>query len=248
MTAGTEWCTPTPDIALPDGEVHVWRVPLDAMTLSDDRASRVLSESERERASRFQFEVHRHRFIASHAALRHILATYLGALPESVVFGEGAYGKPFVDASPNAPKLSFSLSHSGRLALVAVSRERELGVDLERVRPMPELANVAARYFSTSERQAIERAAPEDRLHAFLAIWVLKEAYLKACGDGLRRRLDGFDVTTGDRERPRLLAVRDRPGDQARWLLRRLDPGADFVAALAVEGPGWRCRQWRWPV
>lgn len=248
MAAGTDWRSPTPDIELPDGEVHVWRVPLDAMTMSDDRASGVLSESERERASRFRLEVDRHRFIASHAALRHVLATYLDALPESIVFGEGAYGKPLVHAPPNSPELSFSLSHSGRLALVAVSRKRELGVDLERIRPVPDLADVLVRYFSTAERQEVERATGGNRLRAFLAIWVLKEAYLKACGDGFERRLDAFDVTMGGQERPRLLEVRDRPGDEARWVLQRLDPGADFVAALAVEGPGWQSRQWRWPV
>jgi 4'-phosphopantetheinyl transferase len=235
----TDWVLPPPRLELQAEEVHVWRVPLDGSTASDETRLAVLSVAERERASRFRFEADRRRYIGSHAALRSILATYLGATPSELVFGVGAHAKPFIDGSA----LRFSLSHSDNLALVAVASGREVGVDLERVRPVSDMARIAARFFSTAERQALEQAALVEQPRAFFATWVLKEAYLKACGDGLIRKLEDFDVTIEAPSRPQLLTVRDRPGDATRWTLCWIDPGEGYLAALAVEGSGWRLRQ-----
>jgi 4'-phosphopantetheinyl transferase len=158
------------------------------------------------------------------------------------VFGEGAQGKPFLDAPAAGRTLQFSLSHSGEVALVAVSLGRAVGVDVEEVRPRVDLDGFADRYFSPRERDALARVPSGNRLRAFFEIWTLKEAYLKACGDGLLRELDAFDVTVGDAQ-PRLLAVRDRPGDEARWTLGGLHPRQGYVAALALAGSVWRLRQ-----
>jgi len=221
-------------------EVHVWRVPLGAFATNDDSRLNELSEAEYLRGRRFRFEADRRRFLGSHVALREILASYLSVSPRDLVFGEGAHGKPFLQAPTHAPTLCFSVSHSEDMALIAASRGREVGVDLERLR-LIDGAGIAAQFFSPAEREALSRVAPDHQLRAFLATWVLKEAYLKACGDGLMRKLEDFDVTVGDQEAPRLLAVRDRAGDEARWTLRRLDPGEGFVAALAVQGSGGGC-------
>jgi 4'-phosphopantetheinyl transferase len=234
-----------PPAALRPAEVHLWRVFISGAAASDAAAAGALSEDERTRASRFRFEADRGRFVASHAALRRILASYLGATPATLAFGTGAHGKPFLDAPAHGRSLRFSLSHSGDLALVAVSLGRDLGVDVEQVRPRGDLEGFAARYFSPRERDALARIPPGGRLRAFFEFWTLKEAYLKACGDGLVRALDAFDVTVGDAP-SRLVAVRDRPGDAARWSLHRVEVGEDFVAALAVEGQDWQLRRLDW--
>src|SRR5262245_2743813 len=234
---------PPKHVALALDVVQVWRVPLDSESQSDSAVMTMLSVAERERANRFRFDADRDRFVRSHAALRMILASYLHAAPEELVFREGAQGKPFVDCPANAVPLRFNLSHSDNLALVAVARGREVGIDVERVRPVSDMAGIVSRFFSPLERQALDRVPPERRLHAFFATWVLKEAYLKACGDGLARRLEDFDVAGCDDEPPRLLNARDCPGDVQRWTLWRLGPGNGFVAALAVEGLDLRLRQ-----
>ena len=231
-----DWPPAATPLELAANEVHVWRVSLDGLPESDDSLMALLPAAERERAGRFRFASDRDRFVRSHAALRTILGTYLHAAPEALVFREGAHGKPFIDCPAGAVPIRFNLSHSDSLALVAVALGREVGVDLERVRPVSDMAGIAARYFSPFEQQALERVSPEKRLHAFFATWVLKEAYLKACGDGLVRRLADFDVTIGDDEPPRLLSVSERPGDVTRWTLWHLKPCNRFVAALAVEG------------
>jgi 4'-phosphopantetheinyl transferase len=237
--------TPPGPVELLPAEVHLWRVGVSGSAASYATAAGALSEDERLRASRFRFEADRSRFVAAHAALRGILASYLGAAPASLAFGAGTHGKPFLHSPGHGRSLRFSLSHSGALALVAVSLEREVGVDVERVRPLSDLDGFVARYLSPREREAIARSPSTDRLRAFFETWTLKEAYLKACGDGLARELVAFDVTVGDGP-SRLLAVRDRPGDETRWALRQVEVGDDFVAALAVEGRDWQLRRWDW--
>jgi 4'-phosphopantetheinyl transferase len=226
-----DWPPPAGRVALRADEVHVWRIVVGAGA-GDAAAIETLSEAERGRAARFHFADDRERYVASHVALRGILAAYLEAAPASLAFGEGPQGKPFVDAPVHGRALRFSLSHSGDVGLVAVSREREVGVDVERVRAREDLDGLAARYFSPRERAALAGIAERDRLRAFFEIWTLKEAYLKACGDGLLRELDAFDVSVGEAQ-PRLLAVRDRPGDEGRWALARIAPGAGYAGALA---------------
>ena len=235
---------PPEHVALALDVVQVWRVPLDRESQSDSAVMTMLSMAERERANRLRFDADRDRFVRAHTALRMILASYLDAAPEELMFREGAHGKPFVDCPADAVPLRFNLSHSDNLALVAVARGREVGVDVERVRPVSDMAGIAARFFSPLERQALDRVAPDQRLRAFFATWVAKEAYLKACGDGLIRALRDFDVTIGEEAQLRLLVVRDRPGDEARWTLGRLDVGHGHVAALAIEGSGRQLRQW----
>jgi 4'-phosphopantetheinyl transferase len=226
-------------VELRPDEVHVWRVDIGERGSSGSMAA--LSETERVRAARIRFDADRERFVASHAALREILASCLDVAPASLEFGEGTHGKPFLAAPAHGRSLRFSLSHSGEIALVALSLGREVGVDVERVRPLDDLDGFVARYLSPLERETLSRVTAGDRLRAFFETWTLKEAYLKACGDGLLRELDAFDVTVGDAQ-PRLLAVRDRRGDEARWELRRVKPADDYVGALAVEGSGWQVR------
>lgn len=234
-----DWPSPAGRVELRPDEVHAWRVAVAASAADDADAIATLSEAERERAGRLRFAADRDRFVAAHAALRRILASYLDVEPSLLAFGAGPHGKPFVAGPEHGRSLRFSLSHSGAIALIAVSREREVGVDVEQVRARDDLEGFVVRYFSPHERAAIDAAPPAERLRLFFETWTLKEAYLKACGDGLLRELDAFDVTVGDAQ-PRLLAVRDRPGDEARWALRRLEPRAGHAAALAVAGSGGR--------
>jgi 4'-phosphopantetheinyl transferase len=170
----------------------------------------------------------------------------VGIDPRELIFAARAGGKPFLAAPAHSTDLHFNLSHSHELALLAVSRGREVGVDLEWLSAVRDTDGIAARYFSPVERQALERLAPDQRRAAFLRGWVLKEAYLKACGDGLTRRLTDFDVAIDDGAQAAVLEVRDRPGDEARWMLQYLHPHREFVAALVVEGTGWGLECWGW--
>jgi 4'-phosphopantetheinyl transferase len=223
-------------VKLLPGDVHVWTVPLDVASWGDHLTEGGLDVHEVARASRFHFAADRRRFVVSHAATRAILARYLGVAPGALFMRGADGGKPALDPARHGAGLRFNVSHSGEVAVVAVG-DREVGVDVEHVRPLPDLDALVARWFSRPERRAFEALLPAARVAAFFACWTLKEAYLKGCGDGLARALDGFTTTVPPDEVPRLTHVGDRAGDEARWALRRLVLPPGYVGAVAVENP-----------
>jgi 4'-phosphopantetheinyl transferase len=220
----------------------VWRVPLDAPAQVVGRLRSLLSAEERARAARFVFEADRRRFVVAHGGLREILAGHLGVAPASLTFASGPSGKPAV-VDPRT-RLRFNLSHSGGLALVAVTLDREVGVDLEAHRPLPELEALAESCFSPVERRALAAVPEALRLGCFFDGWARKEAFLKLLGDGLARPLDSFDVTLTPGEPVRLLRVAG--ASTAAWTLHSVQVGPGHGAALAIEGPPAEIRFQDW--
>jgi 4'-phosphopantetheinyl transferase len=238
---GSDWRRPEGPVALPPGEVHVWRVPLDAPAGALSPLGEALHEEERDRAARFHFEKDRGRYIVAHHALRSLLARYRSAERCGERFVLGPAGKPGVGGGPH-----FNLSHSRALGLVALSADRDVGVDVEAVDGKTEIDALAERFFSPGERAALLGLDPALRREGFYHIWCQKEAYLKARGDGVTQGLDHFDVVADPREGAGLLADRKDPPAPGRWSLLAVDPGTGFRGAVAVAGgaPVLRCFEW----
>lgn len=223
--------------ALPAGTVHVWRATLALPDTEHDRARALLGDEERARADRFLRAEHGRRFTAARAALRRVLAGYLGRAPEDIPFAYTDQRKPFLPADANPDTIQFNLSHSGDVALIGVTRGRAIGVDVEHMAPLRDWAGVAKRYFAPEEAAELAGLPDKERLAAFYRCWTRKEAYLKALGDGLTRALDSFRVTFAPDEPPALAWTREGEVECARWVLAELRPAAGYVGAVAVEGP-----------
>jgi 4'-phosphopantetheinyl transferase len=228
--------------ALGEDEVHVWRIALDCGG-GDSLRSR-LSSDELARAARFHFERDRTRFSVARAALREILAHYLGTGPAEIAFVYGDHGKPAL-----APygDLHFNLSHSHDLALCAVTRGREVGVDVERIRELDDLEGIATATFSQRERETLAQLAGPERLAGFFNAWTRKEAFVKALGEGLSHPLDRFDVSLAPTARPRLERIDGDSTRAARWSLAAVVIDAAHAAAVVVEGRGLTLVARRWP-
>ena len=237
------WTAPPGHCALLEQDVHVWRTGLDHEPDCIERVAATLSADERARAGRFRFERDRSRFIAARATLRAILGCYTACDPAALTFGYGARGKPFL-SGPRTFDIRFNVSHADALALYALARGRELGVDVEKIDPRVDLG-IAERFFSPHERAALRALDSERATEAFFAIWTRKEAYIKGKGEGLSLRLDAFDVSPG--EPAVLLRSDEHPGDAQRWRLLDLGPLGDYAAAVAIDG-GVECTvaRWRW--
>lgn len=230
-------------LALPPDAVHVWRID-PAATAPAAELLPALEAEERQRADRFHFARDRDRFIVTRGMLRRILARYLIAAPEAVRFRYGSHGKPTLAPDQNGTDLRFNLSHTEGLALLAVARAREVGIDVERVRPGFASEEIAERFFAPAEVRAL-RALPRDRQDdAFFACWTRKEAYVKARGEGLSIPLDQFTVSLAPDEPAALLRVATDAAETARWSLHDLAVGPDYRAALLVEGSGARISWW----
>ena len=222
---------------LNEGQVLIWTAALENGTgLRLDQLARFLSRDENRRASQFRFERDRRRFVACRAMLREILASYLEMKPETIDFGYGRSGKPYlkVPEGNEGRRICFNLSHSADRAIYALSTS-EVGVDLEVIRPIPETDALVERHFSMSERGAFASIAPDLKLRAFYNCWTRKEAYVKACGDGLLIPLDQFDVSLDPSSPARLLSARGVSGDQLEWALHSFDLSSDTVAALVCS-------------
>lgn len=217
------------------GEVQVWLADLDRPPIPRQLLYPSLSPDERERAARFRFDVHRERFIAGRGLLRRILAPLLGVEPGEVAFRYGAKGKPFL-ARPESG-LAFNISHSANGALFALSGGRELGVDLEALRPLSDADALVERFFHAREREVYARVPGEERLSCFYCGWTRKEAYVKARGDGLSLPTTAFEVVLAPEGPARMLTFEAEPDEVERWSFAALEPARGFLGALAVEGP-----------
>ncbi len=232
--------------SLPGDEIHVWRAALDQPSLVMDTLERTLSGDERARATRLIFERDRRFFIACRGILRSLLGAYLHVDPKEVAFRYGTHGKPFLMEQFSEDNITFNLSHADGLALIAITRKRQLGIDIECVRPIPEAATIARQFFSPAENTAIQSLPPDDQITAFYHCWTRKEAWLKAMGSGFSNALDTFDVSVGPGEPAALLSVRGSPDEPAHWALQTLTPAPGFVSTVAVEGHDWRLMSYEW--
>lgn len=232
---------------LESDEVHVWRVSLCLSPFQVHALKRLLAPDELSRADRFHFEEDRSHFIAARGGLRMILSRYLPVAPDRIRFFYNQYGKPFLRPSTNHTHLSFNLSHAADLALVAVTRQREIGVDLEKVSRKFDFEEIAVRFFSPNEAKALQKLPDHLKPEAFFNCWTRKEAYIKAHGEGLSIPLDSFDVSLLPGEPARFLSRSETGTDAHSWQLLALQPGPGYVGAVAVHGAGWRLKCWQWP-
>lgn len=238
------WNPPPEALALESNEVHVWRAALDVEPAYLKRLEQMLSDDERERARRFFFEEHRGRFVVARGLLRSILAKYLNIAPNHLEFIYGAYGKPTLTGRFAIGDIRFNMSHSGELAVYAIARGREVGIDIERQRADFATREIAEKFFSPREVTALLNLPEHVQCEAFFNCWTRKEAYIKARGMGLSLPLDQFDVSLVPGEPAALLDTKDDPTEASRWRFQELLPGPGFAAALAVAGHNWQLKCW----
>ena len=217
------WLLPPSQLSANKNEVHIWRSSLDLPREKVEILAQTLSTDERLRADRFHFEQDKQRFIVARGVLRTILSNYLGIPASCLEFNYGHYGKPAIKDT----QLRFNLSHSQSLALYAITRDRELGIDLEFIRPINDAQQIANRCFSRREQAIFQALSPDQKLEGFFHHWTRKEAYLKAVGDGLAANNDDFDQKVATES------------IDNRWFLRSFAPAPNYIATVAVEGNGW---------
>jgi 4'-phosphopantetheinyl transferase len=227
-------------------DVHVWRIALVQPERVIEHYRELLAADEIERADRFYFAKDRTRFTVARGAMRHLLGTYLSLGPREISFTYGPQGKPDLAAPQSNSGLRFNLSHSGEIALLAVARNMELGVDVEQIRADFASGEIATRFFSPEECAKLAALNANQSVDAFFNCWTRKEAYIKARGEGLFIPLDSFEVAFAPGEEPALLQVKSGDDFFSRWRFHALHPGAGYKAALAVEGSDHVLRLWEW--
>lgn len=229
-------------MTLPRDLVHIWWVSFDISPQLESSLTHLLAEDERARSNSFHFVRDRRRYIAGRAALRRLLGNYLALEPAGLAFGYGSNGKPYLTGSNRSERLRFNVSNSDDLAVIAVSLDRELGVDLEAQHPLEDADQIATRYFCVPERDNLLGANGIDKQILFYTYWTRKEALLKATGAGLSSPLTSIDVSQASEAVEQLYVVTDGSGTRRGFGMVDLHPPSGYLGALAAEGTGWRTR------
>ena len=241
------WLSPPTNLTLSNNDVHVWRARLNQSAWRVQQLQEMLSNDERLKAERFHFDRDRRRFLVRRGILRTIIAYYMDEEPNRLQFHSGRRGKPYLKQSFGDHTLQFNLAHSNEIALYAFTCNREIGVDLEYIRDMPDGEQIALNTFSLLENKILQSLPEHQKHEAFFNCWVRKEAYIKAVGDGLYRALDRFDVSLVPGEPARLLSVEGNAEEASRWFMKSLTPEHAYVAALAVKGSDFCLSYWKYP-
>jgi 4'-phosphopantetheinyl transferase len=247
MAQQTIWLgAPRPSsLSLSPERVHLWRVWLSQTESVVQRLASLLSLDEKRRSARYRFAHDRDRYIVGRGALRAIAGHYLNCSPRRLMFSYTEYGKPFLPNDINAIDVRFNLAHSKDVAVMAFTRGREVGIDLEFIQPMPDATRIAEHFFSAGENRALAALPVEERQEAFFRCWTRKEAYVKALGEGLSHPLDQFQVSLAPQVPARLVDVEGSLAELARWSMTGFDPAPGYIAAMVVEGPKAQLEHWQ---
>jgi 4'-phosphopantetheinyl transferase len=233
---------PQIDYSLTEGRIDLWLVQLsfDAFLMRGFRD--LLGPEEAARARAFRFERSRENYTIAHGILRVLIGRYLGEEPATLRFSVGPTGKPHM---VHPDRIQFNLSHSDDIVLFGFTRACELGVDVEKIRPMDDSLDIARRFFCPEEIRDLMSCPPNERQHAFFRCWTRKEAFLKAVGTGFQMPLDSFRVSLCPSP-ARLLHI-DRSQEAAeKWTLHSLDFSPLWCAALAYPAPLRQVRLISW--
>ena len=220
---------------LKKSEIHLWFADLnglDRYACSNDLAN-WLHGAEKNRYNRYQSQSQREHFLFGRVLLKSILSQYAGCAPADLKFEIDSRGKPLL-SSNNPLCLSFNLSHSGNRAVVAVSKNHDLGVDLEHMKMERAISKIAQRYFSLSEVKALENLSKATKIQRFYELWTLKESVVKACGDGLSRRLSEVEFSFPASGKLKMHSAPGK-GNLTHWQSWQIKQSGNYVLALSVK-------------
>jgi 4'-phosphopantetheinyl transferase len=223
--------------ALSIGEIHVWTAHL----VDERRATAdllpILSREERAQAAQFSFERDRMHFIQAHGIVRQILSNYLDADAATLIFARTHHGKPNLTRRANGPHLEFSVSRSSNCCMLAVQLDHSIGIDVEKVRDLPQAIDIVQSYFTPAESKALSALRGAARRDAFFALWTHKEATVKGLGISLAAHLGRIEFDLDPIGGLRLVAWNGDQSVAQKWSIVRLDPAPGHVAAVASAHP-----------
>lgn len=232
----TYWETPPQNLQLNENHVDVWLSSLDMDENILDKLKIILSEDELMRAQRFYSVELTKQFIAARGLLRLILARYMKVKPGELQFQYNVYRKPFLTGKFKKKGLCFNTSHSQGIALYGITQQKEIGVDIEKIRSDLSCNKIAKRQFSQSEFMLFQKSPVSKKTQTFFTLWTRKEALLKALAQGLHFSMKQFDVSGTPCRSVKFLNNSTNTENNSEWFIRDLEVDSGFCAALAIEG------------
>ncbi len=216
------------------GAIHIYLIDLNSNFYQVDELSKFCDQNELIRSKNFKFQNHQNFFILTRGILRIILSKYLDITPQEIIFNYSEKGKPYIETSLNQNEIQFNLSHSENLVLYAITKQSQIGIDIEKIRDNCNVTSLAKRFFTPNEYQIIKELNDQKKYQIFFQTWTLKEAYLKAIGLGLSGGLDSLliDINSLDSDLIKFQINQQIVND---WLLKKIEIDSNFMAAIAIQ-------------
>lgn len=212
--------------------VHIWAIRTKVPSAVVAECEKYLAPEEVTRAARFSFDRPSHTFIVARGFLRRLLGKYLAADPRGIPLAYTSKGKPVLAFDT---RINFNVTHSSDMAAIAIALDCRVGIDLEEIRPLPGLEEIARRFFCWEEAAEILSCSESERARSFFRCWTRKEAYIKAVGEGLHIPLDSFRVTVKPDDFARFVHLGGDAKAAEAWTLHDLNLASDCAAAVTYE-------------
>lgn len=227
------WGMPQKNLSINTEEIHIYRTNLNCMVDKLQSFYSTLSDDECRRADQYKFEKDRLNFVVARGILREIIGHYLTIKPEDIVFSYTSFGKPYLANNT----LNFNLSHAGSLIVYILAKSKQVGIDIENIRPIPEFLDIAKEFFSMQENIDLNSISKDKQLKAFFSCWTRKEAFIKAIGNGLSFPLNQFSVTLLSQDLPKLTIIKDKTTIKNEWGVYAMNLSYGYEGAFVFDGP-----------
>jgi 4'-phosphopantetheinyl transferase len=219
-----------------EDEIHIYRSTLEKPPAEVKQLEKILSPDEIEKAYKFKFETDRNNYIVGRAFLRNILNKYLEIDASKINFSYAEKGKPFIKDSI----VKFNLAHSKSYVVYAFTLEKEVGIDLEYLKEMPDAREIAKGFFSKDETHELDKVSEKNLELAFFNCWTRKEAFIKAVGEGLSYPLADFTVTLIPGDEPEIIWIKKNPEEINDWSMINIEVKENYISSLAIKSKGVR--------
>lgn len=221
---------------LTGSDLHIWSAALSGSADDLEHFHSLLAVDEKARAERFYFERDRDRYIVGRGILRTLLASYLNMEASKIPIAYGPHRKPVLQLSQTDKTLHFNLAHSNEWAAYVFGWDRPVGIDLEHIRPLPDVDDLVQRFFSPRESTLIRSLSGGQKWDSFFQIWTCKEAILKAYGSGLTTPLDQFEIFVGAEGAVTTTSLTEDSAQLANWKIQIFELIPGYKSAISVKG------------
>lgn len=232
MSLNPTWICPPIKPVIVGNQVHIWRGVM-PMQL-DQFLTKQLSSDEIQRAARFLRTEDKQCSLFSHGMLRIIMSLYTEKEPQQLVFSKNSFGKPSILQSSLTKDIRFNMAHSKDVVLVAVTSRDEVGIDVEFIRDIQDAQTIVFRNFSLNEKNYLNQVSQEEFCDSFFTCWTLKEAFIKAIGQGLSCPLESFSVIDSEGKTISDWILLPKTSNEVCYQ-KSFSPSPEYKAAVAVK-------------
>lgn len=239
-----DWKQTDPELTLSPEFIDLWKIDLKSEDRNIFMHAQFLTSEEHARAGKYVNGKKSREFIITRSVLRNVIGHVLNENPKYLDISYTRLGMPVLSRQSGSSAIFFNVSHSYDLALIAVTVEDPVGIDIEKMREDVDHEALSKRFFSETEYSDIMQYEGQERLRAFFATWTRKESIVKALGTGIASGLKSFDVTVDPSASPELRATRWDDDVEKHWTLNTIDADKEYFACLASTGKDKTLRYW----